>query len=117
MEDKYAFVCENRKCKKEYKDDESEWLDDDENEEGEHLWLVYATCPYCGKVNYYEIWDDFSKASMLIKATRTVRTNSIQKAFNPNMSDEYEIDKYSKSDLQQIAEHLLAYCNNNADGD
>ncbi|MCQ5143397.1 hypothetical protein [Enterocloster bolteae] len=56
-------------------------------------------------------------ASMLIKATRTVRTNSIQKAFNPNMSDEYEIDKYSKSDLQQIAEHLLAYCNNNADGD
>lgn len=51
-------------------------------------------------------------ASMLIKATRTVRTNLIQKAFNPNMSDEYEIDKYSKSDLRQIAEHLLAYCNN-----
>ena len=51
-------------------------------------------------------------ASMLIKATRTVRTNLIQKAFNPNMSDEYEIDKYSKSDLRQVAEHLLAYCNN-----
>lgn len=61
MEDKYAFVCENRKCKKEYTDNESEWLDDDENEEGEHLWLVYATCHYCGKVNYYEIWDDFPK--------------------------------------------------------
>ena len=51
-------------------------------------------------------------ASMLIKATRTVRTNLIQKAFNPNMSDEYERDKYSKSDLRQVAEHLLAYCNN-----
>lgn len=35
------------------------WLDDDENEFGEHLWLVYAKCPYCGKENYYEIWDDF----------------------------------------------------------
>lgn len=51
-------------------------------------------------------------ASMLIKATRTVRTNYIQKAFNPNALDEYETKKYSKSDLRQIAEHLLAYCNN-----
>ena len=51
-------------------------------------------------------------ASMLIKATRTVRTNYIQKAFNPNAPDEYETEKYSKSDLRQIAEHLLVYCNN-----
>lgn len=51
-------------------------------------------------------------ASMLIKATRTVRTNYIQKAFNPNALDEYETEKYSKSDLRQIAKHLLAYCKN-----
>ena len=51
-------------------------------------------------------------ASMLIKATRTVRTNSIQKAFNPNMPDEYETEKYSKGDLRQIAEYLLTYHKN-----
>ena len=51
-------------------------------------------------------------ASMLIKATSTVRTNYIQKAFNPNALDEYETEKYSKSDLRQIAKHLLAYCKN-----
>lgn len=51
-------------------------------------------------------------AAMLIKATVTVKTNSIQKAFATNMPDEYEIKRYSERDLRQIAEHLLAYCNN-----
>ena len=51
-------------------------------------------------------------AAMLIKATETVKTNSIQRALNPNMPDEYETEKYSKSDLRQIAEHLLTYCKN-----
>lgn len=51
-------------------------------------------------------------ASMLIKATISIKTNPIQKVFSPNMTDKYETEKYSKSDLRQIAEHLLAYCNN-----
>lgn len=51
-------------------------------------------------------------ASMLIKATRTVKTNPIKKVLAQNIPDEYETEKYSKSDLRQIAEHLLAYCNN-----
>lgn len=55
--------------------------------------------------------------SMLIKATEKVKTNSIQRAFGPNMPDEYEIEKYSKSDLRQIAEHLLVYCNNSEEKD
>ena len=56
-------------------------------------------------------------ASMLINATETVKINSIQRALNPNMPVEYEIEKYSKRDLWQIAEHLLVYCNNNEDED
>lgn len=56
-------------------------------------------------------------ATMIINATETVKTNSIQRALNPNMPDEYEIEKYSKSDLRQIAEHLLVYCNNSEDED
>lgn len=51
-------------------------------------------------------------ASMLIKATVTVKINPIQKVLAQNIPDEYETEKYSKSDLRQIAEHLLAYCKN-----
>lgn len=51
-------------------------------------------------------------ASMLIKATRTVKTNPIKKVLAQNIPDEYETEKYSKSDLRQIAKHLLAYCKN-----
>lgn len=59
MDEEETFVCESKNCGKEYTDPKAEWLDDDENEFGEHLWLVYAKCPYCGKENYYEEWDDF----------------------------------------------------------
>lgn len=51
-------------------------------------------------------------ASMLIKATVTVKTNPIKKVLAQNIPDEYETEKYSKSDLRQIAKHLLAYCKN-----
>ena len=56
-------------------------------------------------------------AAMLIRETVRLKTSPIQKMFNPNMPEEYETDKYSPKDLKEIAEHLLAYCNNNADGD
>lgn len=85
-----------------------------ENSSGEARELLSRQC--CVELNQAKGLllpsEPIDVASMLIKATRTVRTNLIQKAFNPNMSDEYEIDKYSKSDLRQVAEHLLAYCNN-----
>lgn len=48
-------------------------------------------------------------ATMLIKATLTVKANSIQKAFIN--SDEYDTDRYSNEDLRQIAKHLLVHCN------
>lgn len=51
-------------------------------------------------------------ASMLIKAKVTVKTNPIKKVLAQNIPDEYETEKYSKSDLRQIAKHLLAYCKN-----
>ena len=49
-------------------------------------------------------------AAMLIKATVTCKTDSIQNALG--FPDEYEVYRYSNEDLRQIAEHLLVYCNN-----
>lgn len=54
-------------------------------------------------------------ATTLIRETVTLKASPFQKCCNPNMPDEYEVEKYSKADLHQIAEHLLVYCNNNAD--
>lgn len=48
-------------------------------------------------------------AEMLIYAT--------QKRTNPFTGKEYDGDVYTVSDLRQIAEHLLVYCNNTEDGD
>lgn len=56
-------------------------------------------------------------AAMLIKETVSLKTSPIQKVFNPNAPEEYEIDKYSTKDLKEIAEHLLAYCNNQEFGE
>lgn len=56
-------------------------------------------------------------AAMLIRETVRLKASPIQKVFNPNVPEEYETDKYTTKDLKEIAEHLLAYCNNNADGD
>lgn len=53
------FTCGNTKCKREYTDKESpkiKWLDDDYDDLLGTKWLVFATCPYCGSENDYEIW-------------------------------------------------------------
>jgi hypothetical protein len=55
-------------------------------------------------------------AAMIIRETVRLKTSPIQKAFIPNVPEEYEIDKYSTKDLKEIAEHLLAYCNNQENG-
>lgn len=70
-----------------------------------------------GEIKSVLLSEPIDVASMLINATETVKTNSIQRALNPNTPDGYEIEKYSKGDLRQIAEHLLVYCNNGEDGD
>ena len=49
-------------------------------------------------------------ATMLIDATGTYKTNSLSRAFGAGDTGTYNL--YSKSDLRQIAEHLLVYCNN-----
>lgn len=49
-------------------------------------------------------------ASMLINATIEYPTISLLKAFGAGETS--VADKYSKSDLREIAEHLLVYCNN-----
>ena len=49
-------------------------------------------------------------AEMLIDATGTYKTNSLSRAFGAGDTGTYNL--YSKSDLKQIAEHLLVYCNN-----
>lgn len=54
-------------------------------------------------------------AEMLIDEKITYETSSIAKAFGAG--DTETCNLYSKSDLRQIAEHLLVYCNNSEDGD
>ena len=49
-------------------------------------------------------------ATMLLDAQGTYETNSISRAFGAGDTGTYNL--YSKSDLRQIAEHLLVYCNN-----
>lgn len=49
-------------------------------------------------------------AEMLIDAQGTYETNIIQRKFGAKEIETYTM--YSKSDLRQIAEHLLVYCNN-----
>lgn len=49
-------------------------------------------------------------AAMLIDAQGTYETNSLSRAFGAGDTGTYNL--YSKSDLRQIAEHLLVYCNN-----
>ena len=51
-------------------------------------------------------------AAMLIRETVTLKSSPFFKAFNPNAPDEYEAHKYTKKNLREIAQHLLAYCNN-----
>ena len=52
-------------------------------------------------------------AEMLIYEKITYETSSIAKAFGAG--DMETCNLYSKSDLRQIAEHLLVYCNNSED--
>lgn len=56
-----VFTCP--KCKKEFDTDnpkcEADYMDDGENENGEHKWDVGLKCPYCSYEFYEEIWDDF----------------------------------------------------------
>lgn len=52
-------------------------------------------------------------AEMLIDAQGTYETNIIQRKFGAKEIETYTM--YSKSDLRQIAEHLLVYCNNAGD--
>ena len=49
-------------------------------------------------------------AEMLIDAKRIYETSSIDRAFGAGDTETYNL--YSKSDIRQIAEHLLVYCNN-----
>lgn len=98
--------------------------------------ILSCLCPYCGKIVAGKIpngckvneeslpfssdeYEEETKtelptmpidvASMLINATIEYPTISLLKAFG---AGEISVaDKYSKSDLREIAEHLLIYCN------
>ena len=59
-------------------------------------------------------YDPIKVAEMLIDAQVTYETNSLSRAFGAGDTETYNL--YSKSDLRQIAEHLLVYCNN-SEGD
>lgn len=52
-------------------------------------------------------------AEMLIDAIGTYKTNNMERAFGAGDTGIYEI--YSVSNLRQIAEHLLVYCNANSE--
>lgn len=51
---------------------------------------------------------------MLIHASGTRETCAIERALGKAETVDYDL--YSVSDLRQIAEHLLVYCNANGDG-
>ena len=55
-------------------------------------------------------YEPIKVAEMLIDAQVTYETNSLSRAFGAGDTETYNL--YSKSDLRQIAEHLLVYCNN-----
>lgn len=55
-------------------------------------------------------YEPIEVAQMLITATHTYKTNGLQKALGAGETSTYNI--YDVSDLRQIAEHLLVYCNN-----
>jgi cell division protein FtsB len=58
-------------------------------------------------------------ADMLISATYTRQKSTLEKTFSKavfgNNSDTLTENVYSKSELRQIAEHLLVYCNHNVE--
>lgn len=59
-------------------------------------------------------------ADMLISATYTRQKSNMEKALHKafgNNSDTLTENVYSKSELRQIAEHLLVYCNHNEGGE
>ncbi len=53
-------------------------------------------------------------AEKLINAESEYETNIIQRAFGAGEKEKYNI--FSVSELRQIAEHLLVYCNHNSEG-
>ena len=55
-------------------------------------------------------YEPIKVAEMLIDAQGIYETNSLSRAFGAGDTGTYNL--YSKSDLRQIAEHLLVYCNN-----
>ena len=52
-------------------------------------------------------------ATLLIDAQGKYETNILSRSFGAGDTGTYNL--YSKSDLRQIAEHLLVYCNNSED--
>ena len=60
-------------------------------------------------------FDALETANMLINATYSRKTSSVEKAFiGCNVAKE---DIYSIDDLEQIAEHLLVYCKHNKESE
>lgn len=58
-------------------------------------------------------YEPIAVAEFLINRTEKYEHNSFMKAFTGNEQGIYNI--YGISELRQIAEHLLVYCNNNKD--
>ena len=56
--------------------------------------------------------DPIEVAQMLINATYERETNAMERAFY-KCGDTETVQRYSINDLEQIAEHLLVYCNHN----
>lgn len=64
-------------------------------------------------ITYNLPYEPIAVAEMLINATEKYEHNAFTKSFTGNEQGAYNI--YGISELRQIAEHLLVYCNNNKD--
>lgn len=93
------------------------------HEKGKIVWDSQI-CEYQEKIYHLEsrtLIDFFPSepikvADMLISATYTRQKGDMEKALHKafgNNSDTVTENVYSKSELRQIAEHLLVYCNHN----
>lgn len=74
----------------------------------------------CDKISEFLPPEPIKIADMLISATYTRQKSTLEKTFSKavfgNNSDTLTENVYSKSELRQIAEHLLVYCGHNVEG-
>lgn len=126
FEDKIGDLLEQNRCLREQNERMSKLInhrlgnwdncglsyDDIFNMQDENKALKQRISDLESKENVDLPFDPMETANYLINATYERETNGIERSF-AKLPDKISEDKYSIDDLEQIAEHLLIYCNHN----